>query len=76
MKDNLPLPVEYGMRIILFILFIFISLVVDKFSFGMMGPQNAIKTGLGVSLFLGNNIISFFLSYKVIKPIFKVFDYK
>jgi hypothetical protein len=71
MKDNLPLPVEYGMRIILFIFIIFVSLFVDQFCFGMMGPQNAIKTGLAVSLLVANNLIGFLLSYKIITPIFK-----
>jgi len=71
MKDNLPISVEYGMRIILFIFIIFVSLVVDKFCFGLMGPQNAIKTGLAVSLLVANNFIGYLLSYKIIIPIFK-----
>ncbi len=77
MKDNLPLPVEFGIRIIVFLCLIFISLIIDSFSFGMMNPQNAVFTGLGVSLFLGNNIVMFMSSYKIVKPIFiKLHEYK
>ena len=77
MKDNLPRPVEFGIRIIVFLCLIFISLIIDSFSFGMMNPQNAVFTGLGVSLFLGNNIVMFMSSYKIVKPIFtKLDEYK
>jgi hypothetical protein len=69
MKNNLPLPVEVGMRLIVFILIIFVSMIIDNFSFGMMNAQNTLKTGLGISLLVGSNILGFMLGLHVIKPI-------
>ena len=57
------------MRLIVFILIIFVSMIIDNFSFGMMNAQNSLKTGLGVSLFIGSNILGFMLGLHVIKPI-------
>jgi hypothetical protein len=70
MKNNVPFPVEFGMRLIGFISIIFISMFIDKFSFGMINPQNSLMSGLGISLFVGSNIIAFFVGLRLIRPIF------
>jgi hypothetical protein len=70
MKNNVPFPVEFGMRLIGFISIIFISMFIDKFSFGMIDPQNSLMSGLGISLFVGSNIIAFFVGLRLIRPIF------
>jgi hypothetical protein len=70
MKNNVPLPVELGMRLIGFISIIFISMFIDKFSFGMIDPQNSLMSGLGITLFVGSNIIAFFVGLRLIRPIF------
>jgi hypothetical protein len=43
---------------------------IDKFSFGMIDPQNSLMSGLGISLFVGSNIIAFFVGLRLIRPIF------
>jgi hypothetical protein len=41
--------------------------LIDKFAFGMMNAKNTISFGLGVSLFLGSNILAFFTLYELYK---------
>jgi hypothetical protein len=43
----------------------FLSFEGDLLAFGMMNVQHSIKFGLGVSLFLANNILAFFLIYEL-----------
>lgn len=75
MKINLPPILDWGVRIIAFFLVLYLSVETDKFAFGMMNAKNTISFGLGVSLFLGTNIIVFFAIYKLFKStINKNFD--
>jgi hypothetical protein len=75
MKMNLPPILDWGVRIIAFFLVLYLSVEADKFAFGMMNAKNTISFGLGVSLFLGINIIAFFTIHKLFKStINKHFD--
>lgn len=67
MKINLPPILDWGVRIIAFFLVLYFSVEVDKFAFGMMNVKNTISFGLGVSLFLGINILALFLIYELSK---------
>ena len=67
MKINLPPFLEFGVRLIAVFLILFLSVEADKFAFGMMNAQNSISFGLGVSLFLGINIVAFFMIYELYK---------
>jgi hypothetical protein len=71
MKMKLPPFVDRGIKIISLIVLFFISLAFDRFTFGMMNVSNPISFGLGVSLFLGGNLISFYIAYKIVYSIFK-----
>jgi hypothetical protein len=74
-KINLPQILDWGVKIIAFFLVLYLSVEVDKFSFGMMNAKNTISFGLGVSLFLGTNIIAFLTIYELFKStINKSFD--
>jgi len=64
MKINLHPLLESGLRVIVFFLILFLSVEGDRFAFGMMDAKNAIRTGLGISLFLANNILFLFLIFK------------
>jgi hypothetical protein len=75
MKINLQQILGWGARIIAFFLVFYLSVEVDKFAFGMMNVKNPISFGLGVSLFLGTNIIAFLTIYELFKStINKSFD--
>jgi hypothetical protein len=75
MKINLPTILDWGVRIIAFLLVLYLSLEADKFAFGMMNAKNTLSFGLGVSLLLGNNIIAYFTIYELFKSIInKHFD--
>lgn len=65
MKINLPPFLDFGFRVIVVFLIMFLSLEGDRFAFGMMNVQHTIKFGLGVSLFLANNILALFLIYEL-----------
>lgn len=67
MKINLPPILDWGVRIIAFFLVLYLSVETDKFAFGMMNAKNTISFGLGVSLFLGINILALFLIYELSK---------
>lgn len=67
MKINLPPILDWGVRIIGVFLVLFLSIEVDRFAFGMMNAKNTISFGLGVSLFLGSNIIAFFTIFELYK---------
>jgi hypothetical protein len=69
MKIKLPTILDFGLRMISLILLFFITVKIDVFSFGMMNPTQSIKFGLGVSLFLGNNILAMYLVTKIVSPI-------
>ncbi len=56
---------DFGFRVIVVFLIMFLSLEGDRFAFGMMNVQHTIKFGLGVSLFLANNILALFLIYEL-----------
>lgn len=71
MKIKLPPFLDYGIRIISLILLFFISLEFDRFTFGMMNVSNTVSFGLGVSLFLGGNLISFYIAYKIAYSLIK-----
>ena len=74
-KINLPRILDWGAKIIAFFLVLYLSVEVDKFAFGMMNVKNPISFGLGVSLFLGTNIIAFLTIYELFKStINKSFD--
>ena len=70
MKINLPSILDCGARIMTLCLIIYFSIKVDKFTFGMMNVKNSISFGLGVSLFIGINILASFLFYKLSKSTF------
>ena len=59
---------DFGIRVIVVLLLLFLSMEVDSFSFGMMNVSNPISFGLGVALFCGSNII---FGYFIIKSIYK-----
>ena len=59
---------DFGIRVIAVLLLLFLSMEVDRFSFGMMNVSNPISFGLGVALFCGSNIIFVFF---IIKSIYK-----
>ena len=65
MKIKLPSFLDFGFRVIVIFLIMFLSFEGDLFAFGMMNVQHSIKFGLGVSLFLANNILAFFLIYEL-----------
>jgi hypothetical protein len=65
MKIKLPPFLDFGFRVIAVFLIMFLSLKGDLFVFGMMNVQDSIKFGLGVSLFLANNILALFLIYEL-----------
>ena len=67
MKITLPPFLEFGARLIAMFLILFLSVEGDRFAFGMMNAQNSISFGLGVSLFLGINIVAFFMIYELYK---------
>lgn len=71
MKINLPPFLEFGFRVIALFLIMFLSLEGDRFAFGMMNVKNSISFGLGVSLFLANNIVALFLVYELSISTFK-----
>ena len=59
---------DFGIRVIAVLLLLFLSMEVDRFSFGMMNVSNPISFGVGVALFCGSNII---FGYFIIKSIYK-----
>jgi hypothetical protein len=63
MKITLPPFLDITFRGFMILLLVLLSFEVDKFAFGMMNVTKAISFGLGVSLFLGLNIIIFFICY-------------
>lgn len=70
MKINLPPILDWGVRIIGFFFILFLSVEADRLAFRMMNAQNSISFGLGVSLLLGINILTFFLLYEISKSTF------
>lgn len=62
---------DFGFRVIAVFLLLFISIEVDKFSFGMMKVTNPIPFGLGVALFCGSNLIFGYIIVDIIKSIYK-----
>lgn len=62
---------DFGFRVIAVFLLLFISIEVDKFSFGMMNVMNSISFGLGVALFCGSNLIFGYIIVNIIKSIYK-----
>ena len=71
MKIKLPPFVDRGIKIISLIILFFVSLQFDRFTFGMMNVSNAVSFGLGVSLFLAGNILSFYIAYKIAYSLIK-----
>jgi len=67
MKINLPPILDWGIRLMGLFLILFLSVEIDKFAFGMMNAKNTISFGLGVSLFLGSNILALFTLYELYK---------
>ncbi len=62
---------DFGFRVIAVFLLLFLSIEVDRLSFGMMNVSNTISFGLGVALFCGSNIIFGYFIYDIVKSIYK-----
>jgi len=62
---------SYGFRVIAIFLLLFVSIEIDRFTFGMMNATNSISFGLGVSLFCGTNILFAYLIFDILKSIYK-----
>ena len=71
MRTNLTFFLEFGFRLIVLFLIILLSLKIDRFAFGMLNAKNFISSGLGVSLFLANNIVCLILIIKFSNSTFK-----
>jgi hypothetical protein len=69
MKINLPPFLDIVFRGLIILLLLIVSFKLDKFTFGMMNILNPIGFGLGVSLFLGLNIIIFLICYELYQSI-------
>jgi uncharacterized integral membrane protein len=69
MKIKLPPILDYGFRVIVIILLIFLSIEIDNFSFGMMNATSTVQFGLGVSLLLGGNLIIGMVCYDLVNSI-------
>jgi hypothetical protein len=72
MKIKLPPFLDSGIRIISLFLLFFVGIELDKFSFGMMNATNTVSFGLGVSLFLGGNLLIFYTAYKITYSLIKI----
>lgn len=73
MKKQISLLWNIVSLIILLLIVFFILVKIDRFALGMMNPHHSIKFGLGVSLFVGTNVIAFISVRKVLKSIMGVY---
>lgn len=73
MKKHISLLWNILSRFVLLLIVFFILVKIDRFALGMMNPHHSIKFGLGVSLFVGTNVIAFISVRKVLKSIMNVY---
>jgi hypothetical protein len=62
---------NYGFQVITIFLLLFVSIEIDRFTFGMMRVTNSISFGLGVALFCGTNILFACLIFVILKSIYQ-----
>jgi uncharacterized membrane protein len=67
MKKQILLLWDYALSVILILTILFLSVKIDQFALGMINPHHTIKFGLGVSLFVGCNILAFLSFTQVFK---------
>ena len=67
MKLNIPPFIDLAFRGLIILIVFMLSLELDQYALGMMSAKHSISTGLGVSLFLGGNIIAYFICYELYK---------
>jgi hypothetical protein len=67
MKKQILLLWDCALSVTLILTILILSVKIDQFALGMMNPHHTIKFGLGVSLFVGCNILAFLSFTQVFK---------